>query len=142
MNILDLDNGDEAQDREVSAFLKDGFADESRERAETVRHGWCFGIREGGVLKAVCRGYATSDAAYVGQLMVAAAARGSGYGRALMERVASFAAAEDLRYIYVDTMSYQVPVFYGKLGYVEIGRIENYNTDHDRIFFRKDVSKT
>ncbi|MFN8529874.1 MAG: GNAT family N-acetyltransferase [Anaerolineae bacterium] len=65
-------------------------------------------------------------------------------GRGLGERMVRAAEAEAIRRgchgVHVDTMSFQAPGFYEKLGYVEFGRIEDIPLGQSRIFMKKRLS--
>ena len=63
--------------------------------------------------------------------------RGTGIGSALMARMEAEAAALGAERAYVDTVEFQAPWFYSRLGYVEFGRLRNFVQGHDRIFYEK-----
>jgi len=60
-------------------------------------------------------------------------------GRQLMDKIEQHAKQHECKYSFVDTMSYQAPDFYTKLGYAEVARIVDFYPGHDRVFFRKDL---
>ena len=41
--------------------------------------------------------------------------------------------------VVVDTLSFQVPGFYLKLGYTQFGETRNYEGDHKRLYFEKRI---
>lgn len=63
--------------------------------------------------------------------------RGKGYAKKLMSAAENYAISNDFIKCFVDTLSYQAPEFYEKLGYQEITRIEKFYPNHDRIFYTK-----
>lgn len=67
--------------------------------------------------------------------------RGAGLGRELMKEAEARAKEEGCSHAYVDTMSYQAPGFYEKLGYQECGRLRNWDSHgHDKVFLTKALS--
>lgn len=52
--------------------------------------------------------------------------RSSGWGRKLMETAESEAVRRGCTHAYTDTFSWQAPDFYKKLGYQEVGALEDY----------------
>ena len=69
---------------------------------------------------------------------VAESMRGEGLGRRLMLQAEERAKARGCRGAQVDTVSFQAPEFYEKLGFRIIGTVEGYPTGHDRHFLAKD----
>ena len=70
-------------------------------------------------------------------LWVDDARRGSGLGRQLMEQAEREAIARGCVAAQVDTLSFQAPDFYRKLGFEVVGRIEGFPAGHDRYFMLK-----
>jgi ribosomal protein S18 acetylase RimI-like enzyme len=71
-------------------------------------------------------------------LVVAPERRRRGIGRRLMELAEQEATARGCRYAYVDTMDYQAPTFYRKLGYQLAGQLDDWNSrGHAKCFFTK-----
>ena len=68
---------------------------------------------------------------------VADACRGTGVGKRLMGLAEDTARRRGCVAAQVDTLSFQAPEFYGKLGYEVIGKIEGFPAGHDRYFFLK-----
>jgi len=55
-----------------------------------------------------------------------------------MELAEQEATARGCRYAYVDTMDYQAPTFYRKLGYQLAGQLDDWNSrGHAKCFFTK-----
>ncbi len=77
------------------------------------------------------------DWLYVDELWVAPETRGTGLGRALMERVEEYAISRRLEGIWLWTQSWQAAEFYEKLNYEEFTRFENFPRGHTRIGYRK-----
>lgn len=76
---------------------------------------------------------------FVKYLWVQSELRRSGIGRGLMAEAECRALALGCHSAWVDTFSFQGPDFYPKLGYREFARLD-YPPDHQRIFFRKQLS--
>jgi GNAT superfamily N-acetyltransferase len=71
-------------------------------------------------------------------LVVAESARRRGVGRRLMELAESEAANRGCEHAYLDTMDFQAPDFYLKLGYRIAGRLDNWDSHgHTKFFFTK-----
>ena len=76
-------------------------------------------------------------------LTVAPEARSQGIGSLLMRAAESEGRARGCRYVYVDTMSYQAPIFYEKLGYTIAGKLPDWDSHgHDKFLFVKRLSGT
>lgn len=86
-----------------------------------------------GGMKASC----TKGRFLVSWLFVPEELRGCGYGRELMGAAEREARALQCQKIFVDTMSFQAPEFYQKIGYQICARIEGFYDGYDRIFFQK-----
>jgi len=65
--------------------------------------------------------------------------RGGGVGAALVARAENEAVAAGCRFAHVDTMAYQAPRFYQKLGYVVFGELGPYNGQFTRYYLKKDL---
>jgi ribosomal protein S18 acetylase RimI-like enzyme len=68
---------------------------------------------------------------------VAEACRGTGLGRRLMEQAEALARERGCVAAQVDTLSFQAPGFYRKLGFGVIGTIGGFPPGHDRHFMFK-----
>lgn len=76
-------------------------------------------------------------------LAVAEHARGQGVGRELVGMVEQEAIARGCRFSFVDTMGYQAPKFYEKLGYKVAGLLPNWDSHgNDKFFFMKQLVRT
>ncbi len=74
---------------------------------------------------------------YISALWVDESLRGTGLGRALMRRAEEAAVDQGCTHAYLQTMSYQAPDFYTKLGYAVFAELEDIPPPHRCIFFRK-----
>jgi ribosomal protein S18 acetylase RimI-like enzyme len=73
---------------------------------------------------------------------VAENARRHGVGRGLMELAEKEAVARGCRHAFLDTMDYQAPGFYQKLGYQIAGKLENWDSHgHAQFLFTKGLGK-
>lgn len=73
-------------------------------------------------------------------MAVAPASRSQGIGTELVRAAEKMALEKGCRHAYVDTMSYQAVGFYERLGFVETGRLENWDSQgHDKFFFVKEL---
>ncbi|MCL2919344.1 GNAT family N-acetyltransferase [Shewanella litorisediminis] len=63
--------------------------------------------------------------------------RGSGLGRKVMELAEKQAIQRGCHSAQVDTLSFQGPVFYGKLGFKVVGTVEDFPAGHERYFLQK-----
>jgi GNAT superfamily N-acetyltransferase len=66
--------------------------------------------------------------------------RGRGVGRALLNKAETIARERGCRHAYVDTMDYQAPGFYQKLGYAIAGILEDWDSfGHSKYFLVKSL---
>jgi ribosomal protein S18 acetylase RimI-like enzyme len=77
------------------------------------------------------------DWMYVSMLWIDEAHRGQGTGEALVRRAEEEARALGARGLYLDTLSFQAPGFYRKLGFREIGRLDDIPAGHSRHWMAK-----
>lgn len=69
--------------------------------------------------------------------------RGQGVGTELVVRAEALALDKGCKYAFVDTMSYQAPGFYERLGYEVVGRIPDWDSHgHDKLYFTKTLAPT
>ncbi|MCS7466516.1 GNAT family N-acetyltransferase [Stieleria sp. ICT_E10.1] len=74
-------------------------------------------------------------------MAVAPEFRRQGIGRRLVDESIRIARERDCRFAYVDTMSYQAPEFYLAQGFVEAGRLVNWDSHgHDKLFLSMELS--
>lgn len=74
---------------------------------------------------------------YINALWVRADLRGHGYGRQLMKLIEDEAIEHGCRNAFLNTLSFQAPEFYKKLGYIVFGELENFPAGYSRIWLRK-----
>ena len=73
-------------------------------------------------------------------MAVIKASRETGIGSALLEAAEAIARERGCRRVYVDTMSYQAPEFYKKVGYTVVGELEDWDTTgHSKFFLVKSL---
>ncbi|MFC0186721.1 GNAT family N-acetyltransferase [Fictibacillus aquaticus] len=63
--------------------------------------------------------------------------RGKGYGKELMTAAEELALNKGCKLIKLDTLSFQAPEFYEKLGYLEYGKLDNFPEGFSHHFFYK-----
>ena len=98
-----------------------------------------FFVRDenGDIVGGVNGNYGTFGWLYVNALWVHKDLRCRGFGRELMERIEAEAIKHACKNAYLNTMSFQAPEFYKKLGYKVFGELEEFPGEHSRIFLRK-----
>jgi GNAT superfamily N-acetyltransferase len=89
----------------------------------------------GGILARAGRGWLRT-----GTLWVEASLRGQGYGRQLMAAAEAEGRQRGCHSAYLDTFSFQAPVFYKQCGYEVFGTLEAFPDGHTRFFMRKSLS--
>ena len=73
---------------------------------------------------------------------VAEHVRGLGIGRRLMELAEQEAVARGCRHVFLDTMDYQAPAFYQKLGYTVAAKLDDWDSHgHARYYFTKELGQ-
>jgi GNAT superfamily N-acetyltransferase len=77
------------------------------------------------------------DWLFVSWLWIEASYRRQGEGRRLMAELEAEARRAGCKGVYLDTMTFQAPDFYAKLGFQEFGRIAGFPGDFDRIWLMK-----
>ncbi len=74
-------------------------------------------------------------------MAVAESARRHGIGRRLLEMAEKEAVTRGCKHSFLDTLDYQAPDFYLKLGYQVAGRLENWDSHgHTKYLFIKQLS--
>lgn len=86
-----------------------------------------------------CNGDILYGQLYVSQLWVDEKLRGQGYGTKLMQLAEEYAKKMGVRFMSVNTMNFEAPTFYKKLGYYV--EFERHGFDKDSVFYflRKDL---
>ena len=98
---------------------------------------WLIGRDGEGAVGAGCRFVFEFDWTFVSWLWVAEPYRRQGEGSRLLTAVEREARELGLQGVYLDTFSFQGPLFYPKHGYSEFGRIAGFPKGFDRIWFMK-----
>ena len=80
------------------------------------------------------------NALLVSVLWVHARHRNIGYGTALMSRAEQIARERDCEVAFLNTMTFQAPGFYSKLGYEMFGELRDAPRGHSRVWFCKRLS--
>ncbi len=76
---------------------------------------------------------------YTSALWLSEGLRKQGIGQRLMAAAEAEAIRRGCRHAAVDTMDFQAPEFYKKLGYSVWGILDDHPGEHSRIFLRKDL---
>lgn len=76
---------------------------------------------------------------YISALWISEGLRRQGIGQQLMAVTEAEAIRRGCRHAAVDTMDFQAPEFYKKLGYSVWGILDDHPAGHSRIFLRKDL---
>jgi len=86
-----------------------------------------------------CNGDILYGQLYVSQLWVDEKLRGQGYGTKLMGLTEEYAKKMECKFVVLNTMSFEAPAFYKKLGYYV--EFERHGFDKDSVFYflRKDL---
>jgi ribosomal protein S18 acetylase RimI-like enzyme len=75
-------------------------------------------------------------------LAVRAEMRGQGLGTRLMDQAESIGRERGCRHAFLDTMEYQAPIFYERLGYQTAGRIDDWDSHgHAKFFMTKELAE-
>ena len=77
---------------------------------------------------------------FVDSLWIARPLRGLGHGSALLEAAEKLGKERGCHSALVDTLSFQAPDFYAKLGYEIWGVLDNCPTGHQRLYLRKSLA--
>lgn len=85
-------------------------------------------------------GHVVMNLCYIDLLWIDEKLRRSGIGSALMRKTEEFAKSIGIKHCFVDTVTFQGPHFYPKLGYREIYRVKAFNDEQtERIYFQKEI---
>lgn len=98
-----------------------------------------FGVvaEENGMMAGAAYGYTVWDWMHVEVLYVEAEHRGFGIGTALINDLEAMARAQNLVGIHINTVDWQAPNFYARLGYTKYAAFEDFPRGHKRSLFRK-----
>jgi GNAT superfamily N-acetyltransferase len=98
---------------------------------------WIVGRDALGAVQAGIRFVLPFDWLSVQWLWVAEPYRSQGIGSRLLTGAESAAREKGCRAAYLDTFSFQAPIFYARHGYSEFGRLNDFPPGHARIWFWK-----
>jgi len=76
---------------------------------------------------------------HIDMLWVCESHRGRGYGEKLLEAAEEIARERGCRGIDLDTMSFQAPGFYRKMGFTLVGSVPGFAGGHTRFYFSKEL---
>lgn len=93
-------------------------------------------VHEGRIVGGLA-GSTNFDWLYIETLAVEASYRKRGLGRKLVEVAERIAVERGCCGSWVDTLSFQAPMFYARLGYEKFGELPHYPGSQSRLFFRK-----
>ncbi len=94
-------------------------------------------LREGGKIIGGLVGETFLGWLYVSALWVKDEFSRQGYGSGIMQAAETEARRRGVKGVYLDTLSFQAPEFYAKLGYREFGRLEGFPAGHNRRWLAK-----
>jgi len=89
------------------------------------------------IVGGVSGNYGTFHWLYVDALWVRDDVRGRGHGAQLMDRIEAEAIKHGCKNAFLNTMSFQAPDFYKKIGYTVFAELKDFPGEHSRIFLRK-----
>lgn len=123
-----------------SAFLRDieeGLNAHNKDMTGSERIGVNFVLKNGETVLGGMKACHVGRHFFISWLFVASPLRGQGWGRQLMAEAEAEALKTNCTKIFVDTMSFQAPGFYERLGFKACARIPDFYEGHDRIFYQK-----
>jgi len=77
---------------------------------------------------------------HVGILWVEEGLRGKGYGTRLLAMAEAEAVRRGCRAVYLDTLDFQAPPFYERLGYSVWGKLSDFPPGHSRYWVKKELA--
>jgi len=83
--------------------------------------------------------YNVSGWLYINALWVGKDYRKQGYGTLLMQSIENEAKENGCINCYLNTISFQAPEFYIKLGYEKFAELENFHQEYSKVFFKKKI---
>ncbi len=122
-------------------ILCDGISHEAQKKKQLKSvSSFAFFIRdENGKIIGGCNGDILYGQLYVSQLWIDEKLRGQGYGTKLMQLAENHAKQNNCSFVAVNTMNFEAPEFYKKLGFII--EFERHGFDKDSVFYflRKDL---
>jgi ribosomal protein S18 acetylase RimI-like enzyme len=96
-----------------------------------------FSLRCNGAICGGIVGHVWGNTLFVAFLWVDESLRGRDHGATLIRTIENEARKHGATRVYLDTLTYQAPAFYKKLGFSEFGRIDSFVNGHDRIWLTR-----
>ena len=121
-------------------FLQDKLYEYNAEQTGADDGKWLciFARDENGNIAAGLHGWTWAGSGKIETLWVRRELRGQGYGTGLLQAAEREAAARGCDRLFLDTFSFQAPLFYQKLGYEIIGTVEDFpSAPHKHYNLRK-----
>jgi ribosomal protein S18 acetylase RimI-like enzyme len=94
-----------------------------------------------GEIIAGLHGFTWGGCCEIKTLWVHEQARGHRLGTSLMQVAESEARARGATQMVLSTHSFQAPAFYERLGFIEVGRVDEYPAGYSNIYFRKPLGE-
>ncbi len=135
---IELSSGTATQD---AAFIEDGLRRFNLQHAEPDQHTMLrvFARDQHGDLMGGLLGETFWRWLYVADLWIHEDYRNSGLGTELMAQAEHEARRRGCLHAYLDTLDFQAPQFYPRLGYTIWGILDDFPPAHRRIFYKKDL---
>jgi predicted N-acetyltransferase YhbS len=124
-------------------ILDEGISEHTQELFGEIRKGSIafFAHDEGqNVIGGVAGYWSEFGWLYVDALWVEKSHRGAGLGLQLMQQIEVKAVELGCKHSYLNTMSFQAPEFYKRLGYVQIAQLDDFPPGHSRLFLTKELA--
>ena len=128
-------------DGDLKAFVMDAFSQHALEATGHNENGDPTGIvaREGDTIAGAGVVTPCWGALHIKYLVVASPYRGRGLAVQLMEHAFDYGRSLDCSFAYVETMTFQAPDFYKKIGFTEEFRREGYAKGNAFHYLRKEL---
>ena len=134
---IDIVSGERAN--EVTQFVRVGLGrfNESKAGERKLRPLILSLVDEQGHVVGGVVGESFWNAIHIEMLWVADEQRGRGYGKRLLEAAEIEARARGGEVVYLNTFSFQAPMFYERLGYKKFGELADVPKGEKRIWYAK-----
>ena len=137
MNLRITNDGNEQDEKDIYGMLKE-YNLKNREPSENVQIG-VFYEDENGKKLAGLTGETFGLWLCIHYLFVSEELRTQGIGSELLKAAEDEAKSRGCKYAFVDTFSFQAPLFYLKHGYKEVFTLENYPYTEKRFYYTKEL---
>jgi GNAT superfamily N-acetyltransferase len=137
MNLRITNDGNEQDEKDIYGMLKE-YNLKNRESSENVPIG-VFYEDENGKKLAGLIGETFGLWLCIHYLFVSEELRTQGIGSKLLKAAEDEAKSRGCKYAFVDTFSFQAPLFYLKHGYKEVFTLENYPYTGKRHYYTKEL---